>query len=71
MEATRIRAPFDRVGDTDERWEEREHVGMGDSSGTLIAVWLRFRVACRRTPILCARKTRRGIEEGTCKRFGS
>src|SRR5215510_14414467 len=51
MESTRIRAPFDRAGDNDERREEREHVGMGDSSGTLVAVWLRFRVACRRTPI--------------------
>jgi hypothetical protein len=42
MESTRIRAPFDRAGDNDERREEREHVGMGDSSGTLIAVWLQF-----------------------------
>jgi hypothetical protein len=54
MESTRTRASFDRAGDNDERREEREHVGMGDELRHAVAVWLRFRVACRRTPI-CAR----------------
>ena len=70
MESTRIRAPFDRAGDNDERREERERVGMGD----------RQRHADRRlAPVQSGlppdtyfvREPSSALEEGTCKRFGS
>ena len=70
MESTRTRASFERAGDNDERREEREHVGMGDQQRHAVAVWLRFRVACRRTLILRDQRNAT-LEEGTCKRFGS